>query len=229
MTKFVRIVGIVLCCAFMVGNVSARSATPVASTTTSTSGRTGAAGRTTVSRGTSASGGTASVVARAGTTQKVIGSGTKVTSATKNVVVSEACQQKYDGCMDSFCMIENDNGGRCACSDDKEKFDAELSKIEKENQKSYQIATLGVMAVENGISGSTLVKNASDKTSRVDLSQWNSAKTADDDKQRDATDIVSQAQNARGKELHYISHNYCVKQIPECGSELSMLQLMYSQ
>ncbi len=222
--------------------VSARSATPAAATA-STSGRTGATGRTTVSRGTSASSGTASVVARAGTTQKVIGSGTKVTSATKNVVVSEACQQKYDGCMDSFCMIDNDNGGRCICSDRNAELDSVLAEIEKLDQQSYQMATVGVEKIEMGADADAVMANVNsvvdaldkenNKTSArrsLNLDLWNTTiDDSDDDIWSSVDSMASSIDGKTGDALYRAANSICVAQMPECGSELSMLQLMYSQ
>lgn len=46
------------------------------------------------------------VKARAAGTQKVINTGSKVAVAAQSVVATE-CQSKFDGCMDSFCMIDN--------------------------------------------------------------------------------------------------------------------------
>ena len=222
--------------------VSARSATPAAATTTSTSGRTGATGRTTVSRGTGTSGG-ASVVARAGTTQKVIGSGTKVASATKNVVVSEACQQKYDGCMDSFCMIDNDNGGRCICSDRNAELDSVLAEIEKLDQQSYQMATVGVEKIEMGADADAVMANVNsvvdaldkenNKTSArrsLNLDLWNTTiDDSDDDIWSSVDSMASSIDGKTGDALYRAANSICVAQMPECGSELSMLQLMYSQ
>ncbi len=223
--------------------VSARSATPAAATTSTSSGRTGATGRTTVSRGTSASSGTASVVARAGTTQKVIGSGTKVTSATKNVVVSEACQQKYDGCMDSFCMIDNDNGGRCICSDRNAELDSVLAEIEKLDQQSYQMATVGVEKIEMGADADAVMANVNsvvdaldkenNKTSArrsLNLDLWNTTiDDSDDDIWSSVDSMASSIDGKTGDALYRAANSICVAQMPECGSELSMLQLMYSQ
>ena len=64
------------------------------------------------------------VAARAATTQKVIGMGTKVVAANKPVVSNEECQQKYFGCMDSLCMLDAANGGRCVCSNKNATFDS---------------------------------------------------------------------------------------------------------
>lgn len=219
--------------------VSARSGVTAP---TSTSGRTGVSGRTTVSRGTGTSGG-ASVVARAGTTQKVIGAGTKVTSATKNVVVSEACQQKYDGCMDSFCMVDNDNGGRCICSDRNAELDSVLAEIEKLDQQSYQMATVGVEKIEMGADADAVMANVNSVVNALDkensktsarkslnLDLWNTTfDDSDDDIWSSVDSVASSVDGKTGDSLYRAANSICVAQMPECGSELSMLQLMYSQ
>lgn len=224
---------------------SARSAVSARSgviAPTSTSGRTGATGRTTVSRGTGTSGG-ASVVARAGTKQKVIGAGTKVASATKNVVVSEACQQKYDGCMDSFCMVDNDNGGRCICSDRNAELDSVLAEIEKLDQQSYQMATVGVEKIEMGADADAVMANVNSVVNALDkensktsarkslnLDLWNTTfDDSDDDIWSSVDSVASSVDGKTGDSLYRAANSICVAQMPECGSELSMLQLMYSQ
>ena len=141
-----------------------RGAAPAATTTA----RAAIAGRTTVSRGpvattsssSSGSGVARSAVARAGATQKVISTGTKVATANENVVVSQECRQKYYGCMDSFCMLDNDNGGRCICSDRSAELDSILAQIEELDQQSYQMATYGVERIEMGDAAETAIANA---------------------------------------------------------------------
>ena len=123
-------------------------------------------GRTTVSRApaasTSGSGAAVarSAVARAGTTQKVISTGTKVAAANENVVVSQECREKYYGCMDSFCMLDNASGGRCICSDRNAELNDILAQIEELDQQSYQMATYGVERIEMGDAAETAIANA---------------------------------------------------------------------
>ncbi|MBP9999568.1 MAG: hypothetical protein KBT14_02625, partial [Proteobacteria bacterium] len=108
------------------GAVAARGAAtarrPAATTTSATKTAAPSANRTAPRAAVSqpkqntASSTTKKVNARAATTQKAVNSGTKITGATANTVVSEECKTKYYGCMDSFCMLDNTNGGRCLCS-----------------------------------------------------------------------------------------------------------------
>ena len=221
----------------------AKTSAPAAST---------AAAPKTVNRGRAATTTTTkgpTVAARAGVTQKVIGSGTKVAAAAKNVVVNEECQQKYEGCMDAFCMMDNASGGRCLCSNKNAEYDAILAEIEKLDQQSYQMATFGVERIEMGTDADAAIAAANaaansvlneskqigedgKKTSRrtLDLSMW-------DDTDMDLEDIsdVFGSANAdgfsdkTGDELHLAAANLCVAQIPECKADIDMIKLIYSQ
>ena len=50
--------------------------------------------------------------------QAAINLGTKVRGKVEATgIYDEECYDAYYGCMDQFCMSENENGGSCACSD----------------------------------------------------------------------------------------------------------------
>ena len=223
--------------------------TAPAKTQTSTSG---ASAPKTVNRGRAATTTTTkgpTVAARAGVTQKVIGSGTKVAAAAKNVVVDQECQQKYDGCMDAFCMIDNASGGRCMCSDKNAEYDAILAEIEKLDQQSYQMATFGVERIEMGANADAAIAAANaaansilkegqnvasdgKKTSRrtLDLSMWDDVELDEGDENIfGASGSATPLGDAKGDALHAAAADMCAAQIPECSSEISMLKLLYSQ
>ena len=187
------------------------------------------------------------VSARAGTTQKVINSGTKVAVATKNTVVNEECQAKFEGCMDAFCMIDNENGGRCMCSDRGAELDEVLAEIEKLDEQSYQMATLGVEKLEMGADADAAIAAANQvadslknpettKKGRqaLNLNMWNTIEE-DDDLMLDifATDKsdvnMSSIDGKTGNALQRAASNLCVAQIPECANDAEMLKLMYAQ
>ena len=240
------------------GTAAARSATTArsatgtrSSTTTSTTARSATAGRTTVSRtptsastsSTTSTARSATVAARAGATQKVIGTGTTVAAANQNVVVSEACRQKYYGCMDSFCMLDNDSGGRCICSDKNAEYDDILAQIEALDLQSYQMATYGVEKIEMGESADAAIANANavaqsiidnssaeEKERTLNLESWfNPVDYTSDDLFADTGSLQNPIEGKEGDALFNASNQICIQQIPECESELSMLQLMYAQ
>ncbi len=237
--------------------MSARAATgaktaPKTGAAAATAGKT--AGRTTGTRGgTSASTGASApkaptVSARAATTQKVVGTGTKVSGAAKNIVVSEECQAKYEGCMDAFCMIDNDSGGRCVCSDKNAELDAIFAEIEKLDEQSYQMATFGVEKLEMGTAADDVIAAANaaanslnkkedaegaKKKARkaLDLSMWDA--TADLEEEEDvfagSSSSMDSLDGKEGDALHKAAAALCKAQIPECAKDINMLQLMYGQ
>ncbi len=155
------------------------------------------------------------VAARAATTQKVVGTGTTVTGAAKNSVVDDACQQKYEGCMDAFCVMENANGGRCICSNQVKKYDTLLAEISELDQQSYKLATAGVQAIESGVATDDMPSGARADNSAL-LALWNKPDS-------------SSGKNATGAALFQSSHDTCVAKMPECANEMSMLKMMYAQ
>lgn len=229
---------------------SARSATintRSSAVTPSSSTRSATSGRTTVSRNTTTPSNTNTsrsgvVTARAGSTQKVLNSGTTVASANENVIVSEACRQKYYGCMDSFCMLDNDSGGRCICSDKNAEYDDILAQIEQLDQQSYQMATYGVERIEMGDAADAAIANANavalsiidanneEEERTLDLTSWLSpVDFTVDDIFADTGVTQNPIEGKEGDALYQASHQICIEQMPECESELSMLQLMYAQ
>ncbi|MFQ6703306.1 MAG: hypothetical protein ACLRFO_03865 [Alphaproteobacteria bacterium] len=222
---------------------SARAATN--SRTAPRAGTTAATGTQTVNRGRAATTTAAKpvVTARAGAMQKVIGTGTKVATATKNVVVSEECQQKYDGCMDSFCMLDNETGGRCLCSDKNAELDSILAEIEKLDQQSYQMATFGVEKIEMGDDAEAAIAKANAAAQSVidkddgaqkkarrtlDLSLWDTSIDFEEDDIFGAS-AMSPIEGKEGDALHRAAAELCVAQIPECANDIQMLQMMYGQ
>ncbi len=218
---------------------AARSAMP--RNTAARSGTTTAAAPTVAAR-------SATVSARAATKQTVIGSGTKVATAAKNVVVSEECQQKYEGCMDAFCMLDNETGGRCICSDKNAEYDSILAEIEKLDQQSYKMATAGVERIEMGADADAVTAAASDiaadimsetedeikRTSSrkaLDLSLWDTAIGMDEDVSvfDESSMMMSSVEGKEGDALHSAAAAICVAQIPECGSDVAMLRMAYAQ
>ena len=187
------------------------------------------------------------VAARAATTQKVIGSGTKVATATKNVLINEECQKKYDGCMDSFCMLDNASGGRCICSNKNAELSSILAEIEKLDERSYQMATVGVEKLEMGADADAVIANANvaaqsvingvdggkKKSTRrtLDTSLWTQDTESEDEMDSIFGDETSGGgiDEKEGDALYRAASEICVAQIPECASDMQMLQMLYAQ
>ncbi len=173
----------------------------------------------------------AGVVARAGAMQNVIATGTKITAAATNKSVSSQCQQKYETCMDSFCMIDNDAGGRCACDAQKQELDKILKEIEAQDMQTYNIATYGVRRVQLGDLGDGVaddvvaaIKEDADNSNQLNLDNLLSV-----DQVLFTDDSADDLSNKTGEDLYLASAELCAEKIPECASDMTMLQMMYKQ
>lgn len=216
-------------------NATQTPSTPV--TTTST----GTRNITTINSAPSA--GRSAVTARSAK-QSVISTGTKVTAAAQNTVVDEQCWNGFMGCMDSFCMLDNANGGRCMCSDKNAEYDSILAEIQSLDEQSYQMATFGVEQIEMGDAAKAVMEKTNSITKRIeadssqskrkslDLSSWNFNEV---DFDSDAEDIFSLSSdgtgiaNKTGDALYRAAAKLCNTQLPECKSQSTMMELMYKQ
>ncbi len=176
------------------GKRQATKVAKVAAATTATTAAANAAAATTVAR------------MRAGATQKVVSNGTKVSAATTNTVVPQECQDAYYGCMDSFCMIDNESGGRCQCSDRNAELKTVMDEIAQLDEQSYIMATEGVKRIQMGENADAIIAaakaagdkatgkatdttigtrvkagKAATKTYQLDLSAWNNSIYSEDE------------------------------------------------
>ena len=172
---------------------------------------------------------TGKVKARAAT-QSAIVNGTKISAASKNVAVNQECQTKFDGCMDSFCMMDGGDGGRCRCDNKVKELDAFLKQIDANDKKSYMLATAGVEKIEMGADGDavfTQVQSVKDEFIGQSSKKQNDklAIFFNDD----SDEIQQKVQDVIGAELYQTSFELCSEYIPECKSELPILNSLYKQ
>ncbi len=176
--------------------------------------------------------------------QSVISTGTKVTAAAQNTVVDEKCWNGFMGCMDSFCMLDNANGGRCICSDKNAEYDSILAEIQSLDEQSYQMATVGVERIEMGDDANAVMKktqeitksiekdSAQSKRKTLDLSAWDVNEIDFDAEVEDIFSLSSDGTgiaNKTGDALYRAAAKLCNAQIPECKSQSTMMELMYKQ
>ncbi|MCL2330925.1 MAG: hypothetical protein FWC61_00050 [Proteobacteria bacterium] len=195
----------------------------------------------------------ANIAARAAVNQKVIQAGTGIAVANPNVIVDEQCRAKYFGCMDSFCMLENDSGGRCLCSDKKADLDKILTLIGQLDQQSYKMATEGVEKIDMGANADYIFKTAakaeadavsgssskfdimnpvgqSPNRPQVNLAIFGTQSVSFDSMNTFGFDDVNyDLAGKTGDALRSGVNDICNAQMAGCESYMPMLQLMYTQ
>ncbi len=166
------------------------------------------------------------VAARAAKQSAIVG-GTKITAAAKNVSVDPECKEKFDGCMDSFCMMADQTGGRCLCSNKVTGLDALLEKIQSDDKKSYELATAGVEKIEMGERGDAVFASVNSiKDEITGVSKEKKDKWADFFK-TDSETIEEKVSDVRGDELYKTSYDLCTEYMPECKSSFQILDTFY--
>lgn len=148
-------------------------------------------------------------VARVATKQSVLSSGSKVAASTAK---SSSCQEKYDSCMDMGCMIDNDSGGRCQCSNQIKDLNAQLSQIKKDIEDATEMEANTVEKIKLGSRANEILSQTS---------------FYEDDEDEEDTELT--VSGSIGDKLRAEMHETCAAKIPECKSQLTLVKNMYVQ
>ena len=173
--------------------------------------------------------------------QSALQAGTKVRARTDATgVYDEECYNKYFGCMDQFCIADNENGGSCSCSDEAASYDEQLEAIKKTVAEAERISTEEVEKVQAGANADIIfnggeriynkdgsVVKAGEKSKDKKIA-WTSIFDEEDDDEDiwDDTDLS----NKIGRDLYNSANRLCKEQMPvSCNKDMNILTQMYSR
>ena len=182
--------------------------------------------------------------------QSAIQKGTSVRTKTDaSGLYDQACYDAYYGCMDQFCISENESGGSCACSDLSIKYDKEFAEIQEILTEAERIATEEVEKVKLGAQADIVftgtreydadgnlkeideIGMASKEKKRADLmALWES--NYDDEEEEESIWGSSGVDFAEltGASLYKAAEEICLEQVPEeCAGDMTLLRNMYSR
>lgn len=181
--------------------------------------------------------------------QSAIQNGTTVRTKTDaSGLYDQACYDAYYGCMDQFCISDNESGGSCACSDLSIQYDKEFSEIQEILAEADRIATEEVEKVKLGAQADIVFTGTreydadgnlkeideigmdSKEKKRADLmALWESNY---DDADEDSVWGGSAADFSElvGVSLYNAAEELCLEQVPEdCAGDITLLRNMYSR
>ncbi|MDR3208713.1 MAG: hypothetical protein LBT45_02575 [Rickettsiales bacterium] len=149
----------------------------------------------------------------------------KTSSSDSGLVSSgktQSCHDDYVDCMDQFCLLDESEGERCACSDNIEKSKSLIKKIGDTQAKAEKLYGEGVEREKLGAKA-VLVFGSSEKAraSRVDLSAWLNGGDEDDDSLDDDAEI--------GDYLYKMAAKSCKAEFDACGKDADKEKLLYSR
>ncbi len=175
--------------------------------------------------------------------QSALQAGTKVRAKVEaNGIYDQECFDRYFGCMDAFCIADNENGGTCMCSDDAARYDEQLETIKKTLAEAERISTEEVEKIQAGANADIIfnggeriynadgsVVKAGEKpqtTKSTSALSWLFGDEEDDEEEWDEIDLSDKV----GRSLYNAAHDLCKKQMPDnCAKDMTMLTQIYSR
>ncbi|MDR1826339.1 MAG: hypothetical protein LBQ49_01445 [Rickettsiales bacterium] len=167
----------------------------------------------------------------------VVSSASKATVRTKVAFQgNQECYDAYFGCMDQFCISDNENGGSCQCSADYSKYDDQMKRIEKNTDEAARLSTIEVEKIKAGAQADILftgtreydkkgnVMTEAKKKAKIDRMAIFNDPTEDEEEEEDAFSL----EGLTGKNLYDGARKICMDQVPEdCGKDMTMITQLY--
>ena len=144
------------------------------------------------------------------------------TAASKN----ENCRDAYRACMDEFCLLDESEGYRCACSDNINASKSLIQEIQKIQAEADKLYTEGVERENLGakaklVFGESAAAKKSSRASGLSFADWlNGGGSGDEDLAADE-DI--------GDGLYSMASEFCAAELEACGDKADMEEMLYSR
>ncbi len=153
------------------------------------------------------------------------------TTATGSAVATAAdtatdCREKYRACMDEFCLLDESEGYRCACSSNIEKSKSLIKEIMQIQEDADKLYTEGVEREQLGakaklVFGESDAAKKSSRASGLSFAQWLKSDDGDEDGLGEDADI--------GDGLYEMAAESCAAELAACGAKSDMEEMLYSR
>ncbi len=126
---------------------------------------------------------------------------------------SANCRDAYRECMDQFCLLDESEGYRCACSDNVHASDSILAEIQKIQDDASKLYTEGVEMEKLGAQAKLVFTDKKD-----------------DDADSDEEDTDGLGEDAAlGDALFTMASGYCAAELEACGGRAEMEETLYKR
>ena len=141
-------------------------------------------------------------------------------------VESGSCRDAYRACMDEFCLLDESEGYRCACSDNINKSKDLINEIQKIQSEADSLYTEGVEREKLGakvslVFGQSEAAKKSSRASGLSFSEWLNSGSVDEDSLGADNDI--------GNNLYAMASDYCAYNLKSCATTAEMEEALYSR
>ena len=136
------------------------------------------------------------------------------------------CRDAYRECMDEFCLLDESQGERCACSNNINSAKDKINEILAIQQEADELYTTGVEREQLGAkAGLVFADNNNKNVSTMNFMAWLVGDTEDED--LDDEDIGEDV--VLGDALYKMAVKYCQEKLDACGDRAEMESVLYSR
>ncbi|MBR5904428.1 MAG: hypothetical protein IKZ49_02730 [Alphaproteobacteria bacterium] len=143
---------------------------------------------------------------------------------TKSSKGSDDCRESYRDCMDQFCLLDESQGERCACSDNIELAKSKIKAVLDIQAEADKLFTEGVEREQLGAKARLVfTENSGNKgVSGTNFLAWLGGESDDEDD--DVGEDVTM-----GDDLYQMAVKYCSAELESCGSKGEMEAMLYTR
>ncbi|MBR1380756.1 MAG: hypothetical protein IJ560_04195 [Alphaproteobacteria bacterium] len=139
---------------------------------------------------------------------------------------SSDCRDAYRACMDDFCLLDESEGNRCACSANINKSKSLILEIQAIQEEADKLYTEGVEREQLGakarlVFGESEAAKKSSRASGLSFSEWLNGTSGSGDGLGADADI--------GEGLYDMAADYCSEMLDACGTRAEMEEMLYTR
>ena len=158
--------------------------------------------------------------------QKVAANNSDTSASNVGDAKSEnTCRAAYQKCMDDFCLLDESQGERCACSDNIERAKSKINEVLAIQAEADKLYTEGVEREQLGAKAKMVFDdktNTSTKLTSAGFMSWLS--DAEDEDEEDVGEDVT-----IGDDLYKMAVKFCESELNACGDKAEMEEQLYSR
>ena len=139
---------------------------------------------------------------------------------------SDSCRDAYRSCMDQFCLLDESQGERCACSENIELAKSKIKAVLAIQAEADKLYTEGVEREKLGAKAKLVFADntANTQISSANFMSWLSDEDEDDEDEENVGEDVT-----LGAGLYDMAVKYCEKELKACGDKAEMESTLYSR
>ena len=137
------------------------------------------------------------------------------------------CRESYRECMDNFCLLDESQGERCACSDNINRAKSKLKEVLDIQAEADKLFSEGVEREKLGAKASLVFNENTTGNSKISGKTFMSWLSGEDGGDEEDGDVGEDAEI--GDELYSMAAKFCADELKSCGDKAEMEETLYTR